>query len=90
MRALLCREFAGIEELVLAENHPEPKPGPGEVTIRVQASGMNFLDTLIVAGRYQVKPEVPFSPGAEVAGEVIAVGPDVSVFSPGDRVVAFT
>ena len=90
MRAVLCREFAGIDDLVLAEDHPQPQPGPGEVTIRVQASGMNFLDTLIVAGRYQVKPELPFSPGAEVAGEVVAIGPDVSGFSVGDRVIAFT
>lgn len=90
MRALRCKEFSGIDGLVVDSAAAEPQPGPGEITVRVQASGMNFLDTLIVSGKYQVKPELPFSPGAEIAGEVLAVGPDVTAFTPGDRVCAFT
>lgn len=89
MRALLCRQFTGIDDLVVLDAE-QPQPGPGEITVRVRASGINFLDTLIVAGKYQVKPELPFSPGAEIAGEVLAVGPDVLGFRPGDRVCAFT
>lgn len=90
MRALLCHQFSGIDGLVVATNAAAPQPGPGEITVRVRASGMNFLDTLIVSGKYQVKPSFPFSPGAEIAGEVLSVAPDVSRFKPGDRVCAFT
>jgi NADPH2:quinone reductase len=90
MRALLCHQFSGIDGLVVASDAAAPQPGPGQITVRVRASGMNFLDTLIVSGKYQVKPPLPFSPGAEIAGEVLAVGPDVGRFKPGDRVCAFT
>ena len=90
MRALLCHQFSGIDGLVVATDAVAPEPGPGEITVRVRASGMNFLDTLIVSGKYQVKPPLPFSPGAEIAGEVVSVAPDVSRFKPGDRVCAFT
>jgi len=90
MRALLCHQFTGIDGLVVATDALAPQPGPGEITVRVRASGMNFLDTLIVSGKYQVKPSLPFSPGAEIAGEVLSVAPDVTRFKPGDRVCAFT
>ncbi|MFM8631405.1 MAG: NADPH:quinone oxidoreductase family protein [Betaproteobacteria bacterium] len=90
MRALLCHQFTGIDGLVVATDALAPQPGPGEITVRVRASGMNFLDTLIVSGKYQVKPPLPFSPGAEIAGEVLSVVPDVTRFKPGDRVCAFT
>ena len=77
MQALICDAFAPIEQLRNGEL-PEPTPGPGEVLIRVEAAGVNFYDTLIVQGQYQVKPALPFSPGGEVAGTVVAVGEPVS------------
>ncbi|MBR0568947.1 NADPH:quinone oxidoreductase family protein [Azoarcus sp. L1K30] len=89
MRALICNEFAPLEALRVGDL-PEPRPAAGEVTIRVCAAGINFYDTLIVQGKYQVKPPFPFSPGGEVAGEVVAVGEGVSHVRPGDRVCAFT
>ena len=89
MRALICEQFGGIEALRLG-TLPDPEPDEGEVVIRVAAAGVNFYDTLIVQGKYQVKPALPFSPGGEIAGTVVAVGPGVAHFEPGDRVCAFT
>ena len=87
MRALICRQWGGIDQLVLGEV-PVPEPGPGEVLIRVKATAVNYADSIMVAGRYQTKPPLPFSPGLETAGEVEACGRDVSGFRPGDRVMA--
>jgi len=67
---------------------PDPTPGPGEVAIAVHAAGCNFFDILIVQGKYQVKPPLPFAPGGEVAGVVRAVGAGVTKVRPGDRVFA--
>ncbi len=67
MKALLCKALGGPEDLVI-EDVPDPVPGPGEALVRVTVAALNFFDTLIIAGRYQVKPELPFSPGAEPAG----------------------
>jgi NADPH:quinone reductase len=89
MHALICDAFAPIDALRIGEL-PDPVPGPGEVVIRVAAAGVNFYDTLIVQGKYQLKPPAPFSPGGEVAGTIASVGPGVSGFSVGDRVCAFT
>ena len=89
MRALICKEFASLDNLMVGEL-PEPQPAAGELTIRVGAAGINFYDTLIVQGKYQVKPAFPFSPGGEVAGVVVAVGEGVTHVKPGDRVCAFT
>lgn len=89
MRALICTEFAPLERLTVGDL-PEPQPAAGEVTIRVGAAGINFYDTLIVQGKYQVKPGFPFSPGGEVGGIVAAVGEGVTHVRPGDRVCAFT
>ena len=86
MRAMQITELG--QSLRLTEV-PVPEPGPGEVLIRVAACGINFADTLMVAGRYQEKPALPFSPGLEVAGTVEAVGPGVAL-APGTRVVALT
>lgn len=87
MRALVCKELSGIDSLAV-EEVPVPEPAAGEVRIRVRAAGVNFADTLIVAGNYQVRPPLPFSPGFEVAGVVDAVGPGVTDFTGGERVMA--
>ncbi len=87
MKAVLCKQFGPPESLVV-EEVPSPVPGPGQVRIRVHAAGVNFPDTLIIAGKYQFKPDFPFSPGGEVAGEVIEAGPGVGGVAPGDRVIA--
>ena len=67
---------------------PIPQPGAGEVAVAVKAASLNFFDTLIIAGKYQLKPAFPFSPAAEFAGVVDAVGSGVTTFRPGDRVAA--
>jgi NADPH2:quinone reductase len=83
MRAL--GEPSGLEAVEL----PEPLPGPGQIAIDVEAIGCNFADVLICRGKYQLKPELPFAPGAEVAGRVRAIGPDVSAsFALGQPVSA--
>lgn len=87
MRALICRQWGGIDQLVLGEV-PVPSPGPDEVLIRVKATAVNYADSIMVAGHYQTKPSLPFSPGLETAGEVESCGRDVSGFGPGDRVMA--
>lgn len=88
MNALLCHAFGPISELRL-ENAPDPEPGPGQVRVRVRACSLNFPDALIVQGLYQVKPALPFSPGAEFAGVVDRLGEGVTGLRPGDAVVAF-
>lgn len=89
MKAVLCQAYGPPSTLVIGEA-PSPQPGPGQVLVDVHACGVNFPDTLIIQGRYQFKPELPFSPGAEVAGVVAAVGEGVTRFAPGDRVIAAT
>ncbi len=61
--------------MLRVEEQPDPEPGPGQVTVAVEAAGVNFVDGLFVAGQYQIKPTLPFVPGSEVAGHVVAVGP---------------
>jgi NADPH:quinone reductase len=80
----------GEPETMSFEKVPVPEPGPGEVRIRNHAAGLNFFDILQVQGKYQIKPPFPFTPGAEVAGVVDAVGEGVGEFSPGDRVLSIT
>jgi NADPH2:quinone reductase len=87
VKAILCNHFGGPDDLVLTEI-PEPTAGAGEAVVKVEAAALNFFDTLIIAGKYQVKPPFPFSPAAEFAGIVESVGAGVSSVSPGDRVVA--
>jgi NADPH2:quinone reductase len=87
MKAVLCRAWGPPSSVVLADI-PAPQPAPGEIAIGVKAAGVNFPDVLIVQGKYQFKPEPPFSPGAEVAGVVTAVGSGVTEFAVGDRVAA--
>lgn len=76
MRALVCPELGPVEGLELREV-PDPEPGPGEVVIDVEVAALNFPDTLIIEGKYQFRPEPPFTPGGEAAGVISAVGPGV-------------
>ncbi|MEP0987624.1 NADPH:quinone oxidoreductase family protein [Ekhidna sp.] len=89
MKAILVKELGGPEKLIYAD-HQLGRPGPGRVIIDVHYAGVNFPDTLIIQGKYQFQPELPFSPGGEVAGTIKEVGPDVTDFKPGDRVVSGT
>lgn len=89
MKALLSRAPGGPETLELAEL-PDPRPGPGEVLVKVSACAINFPDTLIIRDLYQVKPARPFAPGSEVTGIVESVGEGVTDYKPGDRVLALT
>lgn len=89
MKAVLCKSFGPPEDLVV-EDLSSPEAGPGEVVITARAIGLNFFDTLIIADKYQFKPSLPFSPGAELAGDVKSVGGDVTGFAVGDRVMAYT
>ena len=88
MKALLSRTPGGPETLTL-EEVPAPVPGRGQLLIGVRACGVNFPDTLIIEDRYQLRPPRPFSPGAEVAGVVEAVGEGVSRPAVGERVIGW-
>ena len=88
MKAILCKTLGGAESLVL-EDIAVPEPQAGDVLIRVKAAALNFLDTLILRGKYQFKPDLPFSPGSEIAGVVERVGDGVDAFAPGDRVMGY-
>ncbi|HEX8469729.1 MAG TPA: NADPH:quinone oxidoreductase family protein [Brevundimonas sp.] len=87
MRAVLSKVVGGPESLVV-EEVLDPTPGKGQVIIEVKAVGINFPDTLIIEDKYQFKPARPFSPGAEVAGVIEAVGEGVKGLFKGDRVIA--
>lgn len=89
MKAILCSELSGPAALRL-ENVPEPRSAPGQVRLRVRACGVNFADSLITRGQYQVQPPPPFSPGFEIAGEVVELGEGVNEFALGERVIALT
>ncbi len=87
MRVVVCKELGPPEALVV-EERPVPSPGPGEVRIAVRAAGVNYVDGLIAAGRYQIRIPPPFTPGSELAGEIAAIGDGVAGFGVGDRVFA--
>ena len=87
MRAIVCHELTGPAGLRL-EELAEPRPGRGQVRIRVRACGVNFADSLITRGQYQKQPQPPFSPGFEVSGEVLELGAGVQGIALGDRVIA--
>ena len=87
MKAVVCSALGDIDGLTIADV-PPPALGGGQVRIAVAAAGVNFADTLIVAGKYQTKPALPFSPGMEAAGTVIEIADGVTRCRPGDRVMA--
>lgn len=87
MRALICRAWGDLDSLELADL-PTPEPGEGELLLDVRATSANFADSIMVAGKYQTKPAFPFSPGLEAAGTVARVGPGVTAYRPGDKVMA--
>lgn len=89
MKAVICREFAPVDALEIGA-FAAPAVAPGTLLIDVAAAGVNFPDGLMVQGKYQTKPPVPFVPGSELGGVVRAVGEGVSGFAVGDRIVAFS
>jgi len=88
VKAVMCRQWAPYTELTI-EDIPSPIAEPDEVIIDIKAVGLNFFDTLIVERKYQIRPELPFSPGGEVAGVISSVGDHVVGFEPGDKVMAY-
>jgi NADPH:quinone reductase len=87
MRAVICRAWGEVDTLKL-EDVAAPTPGAEDVLIAVKATAVNYADALMIAGRYQTKPDLPFSPGLETAGVVAACGARVARLKPGDRVMA--
>ena len=88
MKALVCEAYGPVENLVYRDM-PDPVPGAGEILVAIAAIGVNFPDGLLVEGKYQAKPQVPFMPGGEFAGKVAALGPGASGFAVGDRVLGW-
>jgi NADPH:quinone reductase len=87
MKAVVCREHGLPDKLELATDWPEPAVGEHDVLIDVKAAGLNFPDVLMIQGKYQYQPDMPFIPGGECAGVVAAVGAKVSRFKVGDKVL---
>src|SRR5678809_1708181 len=88
MKAVVCEALGGPEVLALRDVPDPPPPGSGEIQVRIGARGVQYVDVLMLAGKYQFRPEPPFIPGGEAAGVVVAVGPDVVDFNVGDRVMS--
>jgi NADPH:quinone reductase len=86
MKALVCPSLGPVENLLVTEVEA-PRPGDGEALVQIAYAGLNFFDTLIIEGKYQVKPKPPFSPAGEFSGRVIALGPGAQGFGVGDRVM---
>jgi NADPH2:quinone reductase len=89
VKAILCTRLGGPDDLELADL-AVPVAAAGEAVVAIKAVGLNFYDTLIIAGKYQTKPPLPFSPGGEFAGVIDSVGAGVTAFAPGDRVLGYT
>lgn len=88
MKAIVCRQ-PGLPTTLAWEDVPSPRAGPGQIIVGVKAAGVNFADVLMVQGKYQFKPPVPFIPGMELAGVVTEVGPGITDYKTGDRVCAY-
>jgi NADPH2:quinone reductase len=87
MKALLCKTL-GMPDQLVVEEIPDPVPGPGQVLLEMKAAGVNFPDALVIQGKYQFKPPLPFVPGSELAGVVVALGEDVKNVKLGQAVIA--
>lgn len=88
MKAIVCERFGGPEVLALRDVPDPNPPGPQEVQVRIAARGVQYVDVLMLAGKYQFRPEPPFIPGGEAAGHVVAVGNAVKEFAVGDAVMS--
>jgi NADPH2:quinone reductase len=88
MKAVVCREHGMADKLELVSDWPEPEVGEHDVLIEVKAAGLNFPDVLIIQGKYQFQPDLPFIPGGECSGVVAAVGAKVTRFAVGDQVLS--
>src|SRR3954451_22657567 len=87
MKAMVCERFGGPEVLAERDVPDPPPPGAGEIQVRIEARGVQYVDVLMLAGKYQFRPEPPFIPGSEAAGIVIEVGDGITDFQVGDRVM---
>ena len=88
MKAMVCERFGGPEVIAQRDVADPPPPGIGEIQVRIEARGVQYVDVLMLAGKYQFRPEPPFIPGGEAAGHVVAVGPEVTGFAVGDAVMS--
>ena len=88
MKAIVCKTW-GLPDTLAVEDLPDLQAAAGQVVIKVEAAGVNFPDVLIIQNKYQFKPELPFTPGSELAGTVTAVGEGVTNAKVGDKVIAF-
>src|SRR3954451_6781381 len=87
MRALRVHELGEPEDVLVLDDVPDLEPGSEQLVVAVRAAALNFADVLLCQGGYQVKPPLPFTPGLELAGEVVATGGAVTRWKPGDQVV---
>ncbi len=87
MRAWQVPELGEPRDVLTLAEVPDPEPGPGQVLVRVLGAAANFPDVLMCRGGYQVRPPLPFTPGVELCGEVVAAGPGVTGVAPGDRLI---
>ena len=90
MKSIICENFGPLNSLVYKEVETPEIQNPSDVLIKVFSSGVNFPDGLLVQGKYQLKPPVPFTPGMEVSGEVLSIGSKVTEFKIGDRVAGLS
>jgi NADPH2:quinone reductase len=88
MKAMVCERFGGPEVMAERDVPDPPPPGVGEIQVRIEARGVQYVDVLMLAGKYQFRPEPPFIPGGEAAGTIVSVGPDVDGFAVGDPVMS--
>jgi len=88
MKAVVCKEHGMADKLELVEDWPAPELGEQDVLINVKAAGLNFPDVLIIQGKYQFQPDMPFIPGGECSGEIAAVGAKVTRYKAGDKVIS--
>ncbi len=89
MKAIICKDLTGYKDLTLETIEPPKNIAENEVIVEVHMAALNFFDTLITRGKYQFKPDLPFSPGGEISGKIIEKGSAVTGFEIGDRIMAY-